>query len=248
MKSSRVEGFQDLHHLGHPGSSVWHPCDTRPKPNSKRTYVLKSPSHKCGGRPGQSCQLVASNFNDFNVSTTNAAICGPGEAFYWQIRKLWTWWNDPFVWSSWKPTHPGCPNGNMLGISGLQKGTSSGTVKPMVCVFCLFHPWGIIPVYTRTNSSFGDIATCFPLSIGFNEANQMGQSHHAKPAYIVILSPTAICPWPSYAASITGDVKSKMTMKVLPNCVSMSIHRLIVFDSWGEYQDCFRKHITCISS
>jgi len=56
----------------------------------------------------------------------------------------------------------------------------------------------------------------------------MGQSHHAKPAYIVILSPTAICPWPSYAASITGDVKSKMTMKVLPNCVSMSIHRLIV--------------------
>ena len=61
-----------------PSSSVWHPCDTRPKPNSKRTYVLKSPSHKCGGRPGQSCQLVASNFNDFNVSTTDAAICGPG--------------------------------------------------------------------------------------------------------------------------------------------------------------------------
>lgn len=84
-----------------------------------------------------------------------------------------------------------------------------------VC-FGLFHPWGIIPVYTRSFQLWW-FSYLLPLIDWIQQSR----------AYIVIFSPTAICPWPSYAASITWDVKSKMTMKVLPNCVSMSIHRLI---------------------
>lgn len=136
MKSSRVEGFQDLHHLGHPAQAFG-------------IHVTRGPSRIQKGHMSWRAQVInveedldkaASWLQVISMISTFQLQMQPFVALVeWPIRLIFLETNPSrvpqreYAWNFWASEGHLIRNSQTLGV-----------------LFCLFHPGGVINFYARS--------------------------------------------------------------------------------------------------